>query len=212
MTRNITHPVIGYKKYQVIADPFATLLIYLNGSDGMDKAGGIAKGKVFFGKPILLDIKGYKFPLIATKDGKYVRKNEVAVYSGGKPVGMREFSGAEGASSERGPSHIKPLPYITSSAGTLWGLYHAYKTDSSFWGYVGFALLGGISGGVVGGLIAAFAYTPTAHTAEDFSGANGRRATGYVSKRVNVCRSIECCKKNPEAQTSGGYPCSIVLN
>lgn len=44
----------------------------------------------------------------------------------------------------------KKLTYALSSAGLVGGIWFAYKRNSGFWGYVGFALLGSIAGSAVG--------------------------------------------------------------
>ena len=48
--------------------------------------------------------------------------------------------------------NYKSAQYILGSVGTLGGLYYAFSNKKGFWGYVGFALLGGIAGSIIGGL------------------------------------------------------------
>jgi hypothetical protein len=48
--------------------------------------------------------------------------------------------------------NYKSAQYILGSIGTLGGLYYAFKGQKGFWGFVGFALLGGVAGSVIGGL------------------------------------------------------------
>ena len=48
--------------------------------------------------------------------------------------------------------NYKSAQYILGSIGTLGGLYYAFSNKKGFWGFVGFALLGGIAGSVIGGL------------------------------------------------------------
>jgi len=48
--------------------------------------------------------------------------------------------------------NYKSAQYILGSVGTLGGLYYAFKGQKGFWGFVGFALLGGVAGSVIGGL------------------------------------------------------------
>ena len=48
--------------------------------------------------------------------------------------------------------NYKSAQYIVGSIGTLGGLYYAFKGKKGFWGYVGFALLGGLGGSIIGGL------------------------------------------------------------
>jgi hypothetical protein len=48
--------------------------------------------------------------------------------------------------------NYKSAQYIVGSIGTLGGLYYAFQSKKGFWGYVGFALLGGIAGSIIGGL------------------------------------------------------------
>jgi hypothetical protein len=48
--------------------------------------------------------------------------------------------------------NYKSAQYILGSIGTLGGLYYAFKGKKGFWGFVGFALLGGVAGSVIGGL------------------------------------------------------------
>ncbi|MFA6571875.1 MAG: hypothetical protein WCT77_11645 [Bacteroidota bacterium] len=43
--------------------------------------------------------------------------------------------------------------YIGSGIGTIAGAYYAFHTEKSFWGYVGFILLGSIVGSTVGGIM-----------------------------------------------------------
>jgi hypothetical protein len=42
--------------------------------------------------------------------------------------------------------------YILGSIGTLGGLYYAFSKSKGAWGYIGFALVGGIAGSIIGGL------------------------------------------------------------
>jgi hypothetical protein len=48
--------------------------------------------------------------------------------------------------------NYKSAQYILGSIGTLGGLYYAFSNKKGFWGFVGFALLGGVAGSVIGGL------------------------------------------------------------
>lgn len=48
--------------------------------------------------------------------------------------------------------NYKSAQYILGSIGTLGGLYYAFKGKKGFWGYAGFAILGGIAGSIIGGL------------------------------------------------------------
>jgi hypothetical protein len=48
--------------------------------------------------------------------------------------------------------NYKSAQYILGSVGTLGGLYYAFSSKKGFWGFVGFALLGGVAGSVIGGL------------------------------------------------------------
>jgi hypothetical protein len=48
--------------------------------------------------------------------------------------------------------NYKSAQYILGSVGTLGGLYYAFSNKKGFWGFVGFALLGGVAGSVIGGL------------------------------------------------------------
>lgn len=48
--------------------------------------------------------------------------------------------------------NYKSAQYIVGSIGTLGGLYYAFSNKKGFWGYVGFALLGGLAGSIIGGL------------------------------------------------------------
>lgn len=48
--------------------------------------------------------------------------------------------------------NYKSAQYILGSVGTLGGLYYAFSSKKGFWGFVGFALLGGLAGSIVGGL------------------------------------------------------------
>ena len=42
---------------------------------------------------------------------------------------------------------------VLSGVGMLGGLFYAFKSKRKFWGYIGFAVLGSISGSIVGGII-----------------------------------------------------------
>ena len=48
--------------------------------------------------------------------------------------------------------NYKSAQYILGSVGTLGGLYYAFSNKKGAWAYVGFALLGGIAGSIIGGL------------------------------------------------------------
>lgn len=48
--------------------------------------------------------------------------------------------------------NYKSAQYILGSVGTLSGLYYAFSSKKGFWGFVGFALLGGVAGSIIGGL------------------------------------------------------------
>lgn len=48
--------------------------------------------------------------------------------------------------------NYKSAQYILGMLGTLGGLYYAFSNKKGAWGYVGFALLGGITGNIIGGL------------------------------------------------------------
>jgi len=48
--------------------------------------------------------------------------------------------------------NYKSAQYILGSVGTLGGLYYAFSSKKGFWGFVGFALLGGVAGSIIGGL------------------------------------------------------------
>ena len=48
--------------------------------------------------------------------------------------------------------NYRSAQYIVGSVGTLGGLYYAFKGKKGFWGYVGFAILGGLAGSIIGGL------------------------------------------------------------
>jgi hypothetical protein len=48
--------------------------------------------------------------------------------------------------------NYKSAQYILGSIGTLGGLYYAFKGNKGFWGYAGFAILGGLAGSIIGGL------------------------------------------------------------
>ena len=48
---------------------------------------------------------------------------------------------------------IQVFTSVLSSVGLLGGLYYAHKEGCHFWGYVGYAVLGSISLGTVGGII-----------------------------------------------------------
>jgi hypothetical protein len=48
--------------------------------------------------------------------------------------------------------NYKSAQYIVGSVGTLGGLYYAFQSKKGFWGYLGFALLGGLAGSIIGGL------------------------------------------------------------
>lgn len=48
--------------------------------------------------------------------------------------------------------NYKSAQYILGSIGTLGGLYYAFKGKKGFWGYAGFAILGGLAGSIIGGL------------------------------------------------------------
>lgn len=48
--------------------------------------------------------------------------------------------------------NYKSAQYILGSVGTLGGLYYAFSIKKGFWGYVGFAILGGLAGSIIGGL------------------------------------------------------------
>jgi hypothetical protein len=48
--------------------------------------------------------------------------------------------------------NYKSAQYILGSIGTLGGLYYAFKGNKGFWGYAGFAILGGFAGSIIGGL------------------------------------------------------------
>ena len=48
--------------------------------------------------------------------------------------------------------NYKSAQYILGVVGTLGGLYYSFSNKKGFFGYVGFALLGGIAGSIIGGL------------------------------------------------------------
>ena len=48
--------------------------------------------------------------------------------------------------------NYKSAQYILGSVGTLGGLYYAFSNKKGAWAYLGFALLGGIAGSIIGGL------------------------------------------------------------
>ena len=48
--------------------------------------------------------------------------------------------------------NYRSAQYILGSIGTLSGLYYAFKGKKGFWGYAGFAILGGLAGSIIGGL------------------------------------------------------------
>ena len=48
--------------------------------------------------------------------------------------------------------NYKSAQYILGSVGTLGGLYYAFSSKKGFWGYLGFAIIGGMAGSIIGGL------------------------------------------------------------
>jgi hypothetical protein len=48
--------------------------------------------------------------------------------------------------------NYKSAQYILGSIGTLGGLYYAFSKNKSALSYIGFALVGGIAGGIIGSL------------------------------------------------------------
>jgi hypothetical protein len=48
--------------------------------------------------------------------------------------------------------NYKSAQYILGSVGTLGGLYYAFSNKKGFWGYLGFAIIGGMAGSIIGGL------------------------------------------------------------
>ena len=48
--------------------------------------------------------------------------------------------------------NYKSAQYILGSIGTLGGLYYAFSNKKGAWAYLGFALVGGIAGGIIGSL------------------------------------------------------------
>ena len=48
--------------------------------------------------------------------------------------------------------NYKSAQYVLGSIGTLGGLYYAFSNKKGFWGYLGFAIIGGMAGSIIGGL------------------------------------------------------------
>ena len=48
--------------------------------------------------------------------------------------------------------NYKSAQYVLGSIGTLSGLYYAFSNKKGFWGYLGFAIIGGMAGSIIGGL------------------------------------------------------------
>lgn len=48
--------------------------------------------------------------------------------------------------------NYKSANYILGSIGTLGGLYYAFSKNKGAWAYIGYALLGGIAGSMIGSL------------------------------------------------------------
>lgn len=48
--------------------------------------------------------------------------------------------------------NYKSANYILGSVGTLGGLYYAFSNKKGAWAYIGYALLGGIAGSMIGSL------------------------------------------------------------
>jgi hypothetical protein len=84
------------------------------------------------------------------------------------------------------PPIMTALPHLMGSAGMLGGFYYAFTKQSGFWGYVGWSLLGSISGSILGGIIKGAAYPSAA--LEKKMGATGSKVcwehTGKGSHQV----------------------------